>query len=274
MSQNQPDQPAPQPNVPRHPTELDLARNNYHSLASNVFANVLRHMYEPNAEDNPVPAPGVPCYTGEKLPPLLTGLYDGDAGYGAPVNELTEFYQRRTAQASYNAIVSWVNSHSDSPKKRQNMINEIMRVFMVGKSVLNTMPINADEDTDDYIARINTRITPVQAPVEQEEELPKVSKKPKSKESKESEKKSEPEPAKKPEPTKKPEPKKSGKVVKGQKVLESDSESIADNLNDDSNDSNEPISESSDIDIDDSESSEMPVKKPTAKRAVGRPARR
>lgn len=230
----------------------DYRTSDYGNMASIVFANTLRIMFEPNAEDNPIPEPGVQCYAqGENLPPQLTQLYNGNMGYGSPVDNITDIYQRRTAALAYIAVINWFSKRADSIKKRQNMMNQIVNTVTIGKAVTDAFPVEKDEDVDDYIVRLIARLkgsqpeptTPDPEP-EQTMTASKISKKSTKVDTK------------KKIPVKEPvTPAKKKATIQ----IESDSESEADLRNDD-DDSEIPVSESSDLDVD-SEESELPKKK-------------
>lgn len=237
-----------------HVTESDLRNADYANMASAVFANTLRVLFEPNAQDNPIPDSNIQCYaTGEKLPPQLTKLYDGDLGYGASINSLNDIRQHRMMTLTYIAIVNWFTKHTDTIKKRQNIMTLIVDTFAVGKAVNDIIPMEKDEDMDDYIGRIKSRLSVKQTQTESDSEPepeaePAVSKAKAKKDSS----------SKKKVPVTVPvAPTKVGKKSTPALVVESDTESEADLAND-SDDSEAPVSESS---IDVSSESEAPKKK-------------
>ena len=230
----------------------DYRTADYGNMASIGFANTLRILYEPNAEDNPIPDQGVLCYIqGEKLPPQLTQLFNGVMGYGSPVDNISDVFQRRTAAHAYVAVVNWFTKHADTIKKRQNMLNLITNTVTVGKSVTDVNTKKKDEELDDYLARLTARLKdPQPEPVidqelEQNMTASKVSKKT----------------TKTVAPKKAPLPKVAEPAKKKPTIqIETDSESEAD-LRDDDDDSELPVSESSGLDVDSSESVELPKKK-------------
>lgn len=247
-------------NIPQRRDLSDYRVSDYGNMASTVFANTLRILFEPNAEDNPIPDQGVQCYAqGEKLPPQLTQLYNGSMGYGSPVDNTSDIFQRRTAALAYVAVVNWFSKHADSIKKRQNMMNQIINTITIGKSITDAFPMEKDEDIDDYIIRMTTRLRDQHHEPQNESEIEsqpmtasKVSKKT-AKATPSTVNTSNTNTNKK-TPVKEPATKKKPTIQ-----IETDSESEADLRNDDDN-SEIPVSESSDLDVD-SEESELPKKK-------------
>lgn len=239
-----------------HPQlSVDISTVSYMNAASAVFANALRVIHGQDADENPIPGPGVECYmNGEKLPPLLTGLYDGELGYGYPIDNINEIHQRRIAQASFIALVNWYNKHADTIKKRQNLSSTIIQTFALGKLLTDTFSREKDEAFDDYIARVESIIKQKSEQPETEPEPEIVTKAKKTKEPKESK---EPKEQKESVATTKKTPKSTKKPVL---QVESDTESISE-VKDDSEDTEILESESSE------ESSE---KKPVNKKKFGR----
>lgn len=231
----------------------DYRNSDYGNMASTVFANTLRILFEPNADENPIPRQGIQCYAhGDNLPPQLTQLYDGNMGYGLPIDNITEIHQRNTAAFAYHAVVNWFTKHADSIKKRQNMLNLIINTITIGKSITDAFPVEKDEDVDEYIARLTARLKGAQpepaTPEPEPEQVMTASKISKKTTKVDTKKKI---PVKEPVVT----PAKKKATIQ----IETDSESEAD-LRGDDDDSELPVSESSDLDVD-SEESELPKKK-------------
>jgi hypothetical protein len=229
-------------------TEVDLRNADYTNMSSAVFANTLRILFEPNAQDNPLPTMNTSCYVnGEKLPPQLTRLFDGDLGYGHSADNIDEYRQRHMIATTYSAIVNWFTKHADSVKKRQNMMSLITDTFTVGKSITDLIPMIKDEDMDDYLARLKERLNGRPEP-ESEPETDLTA----SKVVQKSKKTSAPVESKK-----KTAPVTEKKGKKPALMVESDSESG--DLADDTDDTDAAVSESSEIDL--SSESEVPKKK-------------
>lgn len=232
---------------PARMANVDVRQTTFNNYATVVLSNLLRVAYEPNADDNPIPTHGLACYmNGEKLPPTLTGLFDGATGYGAQADAVQMAYQREIALNTLNAIVNWFTAHVNTPKSRQATLNNLIRCFTIGQKVSMELPELEEEELDDYVKRVLSRVK--QAPesesdTESEQKIV-VQRGEKKKTSL---------------PDKKAKPSKSTKTPakKGAKAeISEDSESIAD-LKDDSDDSEIIVSES---EPEISEESEVPTK--------------
>lgn len=258
------------PPVPRYmvhqPSNDDIRRISYQNFATAVASNLLRIRYEPNSGENPIPSLEEECYVkGEKLPPLLTGFFDGDMAYGVS-DYPQELYQRRMAALSNAAVVNWFCNHLNTPKKRQNAMNAFTQNIAVGSAVVDAFPMHEDEDEEEYIARLilelnGPKTNSVPVPEPEPEQVVKAKKATKSV-------KETPAPKEAPKPVvkkgSKPAPKKATIQV------ESDSEESVADLKDDSDDSDLPVSDS-DSSLEVSEESEAPkAKKPMGKKKFGR----
>lgn len=256
------------PPVPRYmvhqPSNDDIRRISYQNFATAVASNLLRIRYEPNSGENPIPSLEEECYAkGEKLPPLLTGFFDGDMAYGVS-DYPQELYQRRMAALSNAAVVNWFCNHLNTPKKRQNAMNAFTQNIAVGSAVVDAFPMHEDEDEEEYIARLILELNgPKTNSVPEPEPEQVVKAKKVTKPVKET-----PAPKEAPKPVvkkgSKPAPKKATIQV------ESDSEESVADLKDDSDDSDLPVSDS-DSSLEVSEESEAPkAKKPMGKKKFGR----
>ena len=266
---------------PNHFSPFDIRRANYIAFSGAILGNALLTLFGVE-DENPIPSPESSAFyaSGDKLPPSVTGLFDGEMAYGAPVDSMQDAYQRQTSQILFQGIVNYFAVHFNTQSKRKKFLESCILNLNIGKNIQEKFPMQDDESSEEYLERLNTLQFTNSSEQEVPDTPPQVEKVSKAEIKKTKKSKSEkPEKPEKPAKNEKTESEtKKSKVVRG-KIgkkpaiqVESDTSEEADapELEEDSGDSELPVSESSESDIELSNESETPKKKTPIKKRLNK----